>query len=574
MRRARVSAALIAAFAVAGAAGAGAAQARTLYVQAGGSGGDGLRNTPFASLAAVEAASAPGDRIVVLLAPTGTPPLDGGIQLKYGQELVGGSPDGSGPSTRRLPELTNTTGHLRGDAVRLADATTVRNVAISGSARGGIYGNDVSGVTIAGNDLTAFNTHCVPGFLIPPFNVPTIAPGVGVPISDGLPNAWAAIMVDAHSGVRSAAIHGNRVHDSDCGDGIDVRAFGSAQVSAAITGNLVLNLREGPGMSSILAIGLQTSDHATMEAIVDGNRQAGLGNDEDSGVGPGGADSEGVFVNPTEHSRLRAHVTHNHYRHTPGRGGFSANGLEFVSMGDGAHGDLIVEDSSFAGPPGDVIEQLALGTNGRLRMTLRRVKATASTGFAESGIGDTVVIPGNDADCVIAASGGAGNTVQLTARHTILSDCANNGLTLGSSVSNGEGPSRLLTLDMSDSLITANHGGNLRIGNLSGLDHLRVKVQRTSLTNSGGVGSSPADLIAENLGTTKHATIDLGGGSLGSKGANCLHGGKLTAALVAYDVTARGNWWGQAGGPALGQTVAAGGTLDSASPLGTAPAGC
>lgn len=78
---------------------------------------------------------------------------------------------------------------------------------------------------------------------------------------------------------------------------------------------------------------------------------------------------------------------------------------------------------------------------------------------------------------------------------------------------------------------------------------------------------------AENLGTTARATIDLGGGPLGSSGGNCLDGGSLAAALVRYDVTARGNWWGQPGGPAPGRAVATGGTLDSAGALDSAPPG-
>ena len=52
-------------------------------------------------------------------------------------------------------------------------------------------------------------------------------------------------------------------------------------------------------------------------------------------------------------------------------------------------------------------------------MRLERVTATGSTGYAGSGVGDTVVIPGNDADCVIAASGGAGNSVELAVRHSM-----------------------------------------------------------------------------------------------------------------------------------------------------------
>jgi hypothetical protein len=311
-----------------------------------------------------------------------------------------------------------------------------------------------------------------------------------------------------------------------------------------------------------------------MVARLDDNRQAGLGNDEDFGTGPTGADSEGIFVNPTGPSSIRALVTRNRYTHTPGRGGFSANGLEFVSMGAGSRGLVTVRDSSFSGPPGDVIEQLALGTDARLRLRLERVVARDSTGFSGSGAGDTVVIPGNNGDCVIAASGGARNLVDLRMREVTLTGCANNGLTFGSSVANGTGPTSDLLLTVADSTITGNRGSNLRIGNTSGLDRLTARVEHTNLGEAKGLATNPADLVAEDLGSTRSATIDFGGGALGSAGGNCLDGGPLAALLVGYSVSAQRTWWGTPGGPRPGRTLLAGGTLDTAHALDAAPAGC
>jgi hypothetical protein len=496
--------------------------------------------------------------------------LDGGIALKPRQRLIGAA------ATRgAAPRITNTDrARLNGDAVRLADGVTVRNLEIVAPLRGGIYGEDVARATITGNDVSGHNTSCTRGFHIPPFNVPTLVPGVGVPISAGLHNGWAGIMIDVKRGTSKLGIHDNRVHDAECGDGIDIRASGTASVRATIAGNDVRELREGPDFESILAFGLQTRDSARLVARLDANHQAGLGNDEDLGVGPTGADSEGIFINPTGPSSMRVTVTRNTYTHVAGRGGFSANGLEFVSMGNGSRALVEVRDSSFSGTPGDVLEQLALGTNGRLRLRLDRVVATKSTGFAGSGYGDTIVIPGNNGDCLVAASGGAGNTVDLVIRRSTLTDCANNGLTFGSSVANGSGPSSEIALDVADSTIARNHGANLRIGNIGGLNRLRAKVQHTDLADSRGAGSSPANLTVENLGTTRDAVIDFGGGSLGSAGANCLGGGALAALLVGYDVRARGNWWGAPGAPGLARALALGGTLDAGAPLAAVPAHC
>jgi hypothetical protein len=275
-------------------------------------------------------------------------------------------------------------------------------------------------------------------------------------------------------------------------------------------------------------------------------------------------------VNPVGPSRLTTTITHNAYSHTPGRGGFSANGLEFVSMGDGARADVTVRDSHFDGTPGDVLEQLALGTNAELRMTLERVTATRSTGFAETGIGNTILIPGNNGDCLVAASGGAGNDVTTLIRSSILTDCANNGLTFGSSVANGDGPSGRLRLELVTSRLTRNRGNNLRVGNVSGLERLEVLVEDTDLGDAKGTLSlTPANASFEDIGTTSSHVIDLGGGALGSKGGNCLDGGALSAASLRYIVSARRNWWD---GPA--RATAAGGSIDAAEPLSSAPERC
>ncbi len=519
-------------------AGPGVASARTVHVRAGD------------DLAAAVRAARPGDRIVVR---SGS--YSGPVALRPRQRLVG----------RGRPQLSNP----KGDAIRLARGTTVRGLVVTGAGRGGIYGSNVGRVTIAGNDVSHHNALCAHGFQIPPFNVPTTVPGVGVPISDGLSNGWAGIMVDADRGTSRVTIRGNRVHDADCGDGIDVRAAGTARVRATIAGNVVSELRQGEDFESVLAIGLQTRERARMTASIDRNTQAGLGSDGD-GPGPEGADSEGVFINPADGSQLRATVTRNRYTHTPGRGGFSANGLEFVSMGAGTRAEVTVRDSTFSGTPGDVLEQLALGTGARLTMTLDNVVAKDSTGFAGTGYGNTVLIPGNNGDCLVAASGGAQNTVHTTIRDSTLTGCANNGLTFGSAVANGEGATSELALDLRRSRLTHNRGNNLRIGNVADLDRLRVKVADSDLGDGQGTGSlTPANVSFEDIGTTADAVIDLGGGALGSPGRNCLDGGTLGAALVGYDVSARHNFWGGAV-----RATSIGGTLAADPVLTTAPAHC
>ena len=63
-------------------------EARNWYVKAKANGGNGDKGAPFGSLQDVEAASQPGDTIYVLQSPAADV-LDGGIQLKDDQKLIG-----------------------------------------------------------------------------------------------------------------------------------------------------------------------------------------------------------------------------------------------------------------------------------------------------------------------------------------------------------------------------------------------------------------------------------------------------------------------------------------------------
>jgi hypothetical protein len=431
---------------------------------------------------------------------------------------------------------------------------------------------NVSRVRIVGNNVSGHNASCAEGFHIPPFVVPTTVPGQGIPISEGLINGWAGIMVDATRGKRRLWIARNRVHHSDCGDGIDVRASDDARMRPRVKRNTVTDLRQGEAFESLLAFGLQTRDEARMRARLDRNRQINLGNEEDPGVYVLGADSEGVFANSDGPSRLRVRITRNRYSNPRGLGGFSANGVEVVNMGDGARMSATIARSSFSSAPGDLIELLNFGAGAKLEMALDRVVATRST-----GMGNTVVIPGNNGDCLLVGNGAAGGEMTATVRRSELTDCANNGITLGSNVvQGGSGPAAAMRLDVDRSEITGNTGPNLLAGAFNGLDEMRVKVQRSDLSHSqGGLGFGLfADAAFVDPGGTTDAAIDLGGGSLGSAGGNCIAGGPLAVSQLAYDVSAEGNWWGAPGPPAPGRTLAVGGTLDAEPALSAPPPSC
>jgi hypothetical protein len=78
-------------------------------------------------------------------------------------------------------------------------------------------------------------------------------------------------------------------------------------------------------------------------------------------------------------------------------------------------------------------------------------------------------------------------------------------------------------------------------------------------------------------GTTVSAVIDLGGGTLGSDGRNCIFGGAIyDLEATQYNVAAENNWWGSARGPLPGKVVesVAGYNIDTSKPLRRAPPAC
>lgn len=229
------------------------------YVSASAAaGGNGSAAAPFNTLAQVQQASGPGDTIIVEPSPVSVPPLGGGIVLKPGQRLIGGGPPvvqfgapliSGGPplvgpsglaSLRRIANTNNAANS--GDAVRLADDTDVENLVIAGAYRGGIYGQDVIGVTLRGNDISGFNTSGTVGFVVQPFDLEEYTAGVGFDVANGVPAGWAAILIDAANVSTSLSIANNYVHDGVCGDGIDIRGMNTGDIGAQMNYNFITRL--------------------------------------------------------------------------------------------------------------------------------------------------------------------------------------------------------------------------------------------------------------------------------------------------------------------------------------------
>ena len=197
-------------------------------------------------------------------------PLDGGIALKPRQRLIGAgrSVRGAGPAPRP-GSRTRTRDAAHGDAVVLADGATVRNLEIVG--RRGAAAS--TGRTSAGSGSSATTS---PGTTLLHRRASTSrrsssrrrcrASASRSP--RGCINGWAGIMVDVTRGrARARASRGNRVHDADCGDGIDIRASGTRERARRRSRrNAVSDLRQGEAFESLLAIGLQARDRSRLVA--------------------------------------------------------------------------------------------------------------------------------------------------------------------------------------------------------------------------------------------------------------------------------------------------------------------
>jgi hypothetical protein len=559
----------------------GSAHAGTLFVSAGAAaGGNGSEQMPFNSLAAVEQASAPGDEIVVLPSPMSVPPLEGGIALKPHQKLIGRGPSvTNGTALTQAPRITNSSAASNsGDAVVLADYAEVSNLVIVNSYRGGIYGVDVTDVNVHDNNLSGTNTSCTAGFYVMfPVNIPL------------LPNGWAAIMVDEDKGTVSLSIKNNSIHDGTCNDGIDIRATADAKVMASVDANNIAHLAQGPKMLSLLAIGLQTRDAAILTVESDHNSETYIGSPN--------ADCEGLFTNQTG-GLVSWNIDHNTFAH--GIGGRSCNGGEFFSTGGAATTNLHISHSTFEDNPGDMIEEVNEGTGTTMNLTLVDVTikhtTEASPSPQEPKFSDGT--DNNLSRCIDVGSHGHQNASYFLMIDSHISDCAGDAIgaiVIGSAqraqrlrgsaaaaavaavgpaiqkVDYSDGIADSLWIDIENSTISGSQQYALHFMNQTAMNELQIRVKNSQLGNAQG----PAIIAFDQMGSTKHPEVDLGGDGPDSPGGNCIIGpANLALEVTGYDVLAKNNWWGRPGGPVAAKVSATDGNLNIAPVMRLPPRAC
>ena len=580
--------ALVGALAAIAAADAAPPHTQTWYVGATApAGGNGSASAPFNSISQLVTQYGPGDTIMIEPAPVGTI-LNGGLPLLPGQRLIGDGPPvvkssaslipngppvmvSSGASS--LPQITNTTTYLNGDAIELASNTVVENLVIVSPARGGIYGQDALNVTIRGNDISGFNTSGAPGFVVQPFFSSSYIDGGGTYLESGINAGWAAILLDTDSGSSSIAVSNNYVHDGACGDGIDIRGMNTGDVTAQVTSNYITRLVQCSKVGTIEGIGTQVTGTSHLRATLAGNTEANTGSP--------GANMDSLFVDPAESGTLTETIDQNVYMN--GIGGASTNGFEYiVSNGDGTS-SVTISNSYFENNPGDMLQELNFaGEAAKATLILDNVTVVQTT--IDRGNPAYALPPGtltgatNTGDCLDIVSNGVNDTTNFQMIDSSFTACDNNGIEVLSNQATGNGPAgniHTIAMDIRNSQSSGAQFYNLWVNVVSPLTNLSVKVQDSDLSLSKSGVAAAFDL--QPTGTTKNYAIDLGGGTLGSSGGNCIFGGVIyNLEATGYNVFAKHNWWGTPSGPPAGTVheSKAGFTINDSSPLRTAPPAC
>jgi hypothetical protein len=479
--------------------------ASTWYVKGdAAAGGDGSRNRPFATLEQVETASQPGDTIRVLPSMR---PLDGGIQLKENQRLIGlGDPvTKTTASSVARPTITNTSSARHdGDAIRLATNTLVQNIHIDGASRSGIWpegfviyqsqGNHFGGITLLACGPGA-SSYCA-----------SHAPAVRPATDTG-----------------QTVIANNVIRDSNL-EGIMVLTDTGVTAGYTITDTVVKDLSQNlPRPESLKPqVGIVRSRAFTLIAL--------------------------------NGSQVTLTMDRFHAENVAPPGNYAADGYVFLTGGNAPVVNAKVSRLTMLNPKmtgevnnGDSIEIQHRGTsNGVLNIEMSRLdlRDPASANIK-----------------VLEAANPSNGTYNLSISDSVFTNTNPAGTLDGqirlSGASNGL---KAFTLAVRNTRFSG-LGGAIGILNTNNVERLTVLVENSSLSNlTQSAGASPIAAVTmthpadKTLGT---AIVDLGGGSLGSRGRNRFVNNagldvsisNANTATSPIKVDASGNFWG-GGAPA------------------------
>jgi len=511
---------------VAGTSGA----ASTWHVKADApNGGDGSRNKPFNTLQEVEAGSRPGDTIRVIPSEK---PLDGGIQLKDGQRLIGlGDPvTKSNPSSAHATITNTTNARYDGDAIRLANNNLVRNIHVDGASRSGIFGvnavgaqirnNLITNNMIQGNDLPKLEALWPAGFVLYQSQGNHFG-GITLLSCGPAASSYCVNHGSAASGIANTAqtvISDNLIRDSNL-EGIMLLTDTSVIASYVLTNNEVrdLSLHLPRPESLTPPVGIVRSRAFTLIALNRSNVTLNMtGFRADKLAPPGNYAYDGVVLltggdGPIVNARISDLVVLNSQRTGEVNNGDSVEIQHRGSSNGVLNVDMIRLDLRDPASANIKILEAQNPTNGSYNLSI-----------ADSVLSNANPAGGLDAQIRFSGASKTTNAFKLAVRKTRFS-----GL-----------------------------GGAIGILNANNLETLNVLVEDSSMSDL----IQPADAKPISAVTVNHpadrtlgtAIIDLGGGSLGSRGRNRIVNKTQFEVSVTNSntstppirVNASGNYWG------------------------------
>jgi hypothetical protein len=485
--------------------------------------GDGSQEHPFDSLAAVEAASAPGDFIKILPSPADVPPLEGGIALKDGQHLIG-----SGPPVTRASEdepraqITNSNpDRYGGDAIVLADYNVVANLHISNANRAGIAADGVKNPWIYGNLITGHNQGKFEGAVLPGFTLgETMVPEFHI--------GYGAIQVTAKGHQNLGVVHISRnVIRGAAGNGVLLNLWEEARANLVLRRNVFedLTLFEVEPFRVVEAVLIDSEDNAHITTRISGTSIDKIGSDT--------SNSDGIVFALDGSSVQRTTIRGLTYRNTTGVGGISATGTELyiAQLSEGTQFDLRVKDADYRQMVSDGLQFSVLGSRAQVSARITDSVITEAHGSGQIG--------GNAGNCLAISNFGVDNTIALEVKRSDLTECS----AMGVFVRN-LGTLTDLDIHVARSTLSGNALANFWTEMVGPIGNLAIRMEKND------VEESPEGIVLLNPSSNVMASdIDLGGGSLGSSGLNRIVGNTTDARVENLVVVAEENWWGNSAGP-------------------------
>jgi hypothetical protein len=187
--------------------------------------------------------------------------------------------------------------------------------------------------------------------------------------------------------------------------------------------------------------------------------------------------------------------------------------------------------------------------------------------------------------CVDQTSAGHANVSNLRIFNSHFSDCGNDGIgsvvagvtpamtsALGAQALNyGDGGDDSISIDVQNSSFVGVQQDALHFTNQSAMRELSVQVENSRFSDVRG----PATFAFDQNASTVRAEVDLGNREPNNIGGNCVTiPANLAVEATGYDISAKSNWWGRAGGPAPEKISVTNGKFDFLPALSSAPASC